>query len=237
MASVAQAETVGLSFWQKMAFGIALFIVFGFVQFAARGFVDFAKVPVWIHMHGIVMISWLALTVAQPSLIQRGNTALHRKLGWLGVALAAGVCGLGSAAGILSIKTQHVPPFFTPPYFLALTQIGIAVFAGMIIAAVINRRRTDWHQRLMLGATILIMEPALGRVLPMPLIMPWGEWLVMVVQLGVLALVARHDRRLLGKIHPATIAVGLVIVLSHLVIELLAITPDWIAFAGRVAGA
>jgi len=236
MASVAQAEAVGLSFWQKMAFGISLFIVFGFVQFAARGFVDFAKVPVWIHLHGIVMLSWLALTVSQPSLIQRGNVTLHRKLGWLGVALAAGVCAFGSAAGILSLKTQHVPPFFTPPYFLALTQIGIAVFAGMIVAAVLNRRRTDWHQRLMLGATILIMEPALGRVLPMPLIMPWGEWLVMVIQLGVLALVMRHDRRTIGVLHPATLAVAVVIVLSHLVVELLAITPDWIAFAGRVAG-
>ena len=235
MASVAQADAGGLSFWQKMALGMALFIVFGFAQFAARGFVDFANVPAWIHLHGVVMIAWLALTVVQPSLTQRDNVALHRRLGWLGVALAAAVCVIGSAAGILSIRTQYVPPFFTPPYFLALTQIGIAVFAGMIAAAVINRRRTDWHQRLMLGATILIMEPALGRVLPMPLIMPWGEWLVMVVQLAVLSLVVRHDRRTLGAVHPATIAVGVVIVLTHLVVELAAITPDWIALAGRVA--
>lgn len=56
----------------------------------------------------------------------------------------------------------------------------------------------------MLGSTILILEPALGRLLPMPLIMPWGELLVMVIQLGVLWLVVRHDRASLGAVHPAT---------------------------------
>ena len=237
MASVAQADAGGLSFWQKMALGMALFIVFGFAQFAARGFVDFANVPAWIHLHGVVMIAWLALTVVQPSLTQRDNVALHRRLGWLGVALAAAVCVIGSAAGILSIRTQHVPPFFTPPYFLALTQIGIAVFAGMIAAAVINRRRTDWHQRLMLGATILIMEPALGRVLPMPLIMPWGEWLALALQLTALAIVMRHDRKTMGHVHPATVTAALVITLSHVVVELLAVTPAWIALTEQVIAA
>jgi hypothetical protein len=237
MATTASIGVRDQSFWQKMALGIALFIVFGFLQFSARGFVNVAAVPIHVHLHGIVMLSWLALTVVQPWLVSRDNLALHRRLGWLGVVLAAGVVVLGSYTGIQAVITQRQPPFFTLPYFLALTQVGVIAFAGMIAAAVIRRRRTDWHRRLMLGALILIMEPALGRILPMPLIMPWGEWLTLAFQLGTLAIVARHDRKTLGAVHPATFAAGLAITLTHVVVELLAITPAWAALTARVAAA
>jgi len=236
MATAAGVDTRDQLFWQKMALGIALFIVFGFVQFSARGFVDVAKVPAHIHLHGVVMLCWLSLTVVQPWLVGRDNLALHRRLGWLGLALAAAVAVLGSYSGIYATITRHQPPFFTPPYFLALTQVGIVAFAGLIAAAVIQRRRTDWHRRLMLGALILIMEPALGRILPMPLIMPWGEWLALAFQLATLGIVARHDLKTLGAVHPATIAAGLVITLTHVAVELLAITPAWAALTARVAG-
>lgn len=236
MATLAPATAVDQSFWQKMMIGIALFIVFGFAQFALRGFVQPALVPVHVHLHGVVMLSWLGLSVVQATLIQRDNVALHRRLGWFGVLLAMAVVVTGSYAGLHSIATGHQPPFFTPPYFLALTQIGVAFFGAMIAFAVARRRQTEWHRRLMLGALIMIMEPALGRLLPMPFIMPWGEWLVLAIQLGVFAIVVRHDRKVLGHVHPATLAAMLVVTLSHVVVETVARIPAWIALAeGMVA--
>ena len=95
----------------------------------------------------------------------------------------------------------------------------------------------DGDPWLMVGALIMLMEPALGRTLPMPLIMPWGEWLALVVQLGVLAVVVRHDRKAMGAIHPATIVAALTIVISHCVVEILAITPAWQGLTARVIGA
>jgi hypothetical protein len=107
----------------------------------------------------------------------------------------------------------------------------------MVGAAIIRRRQTDWHRRLMLGSLVLIMEPALGRLLPMPLIMPWGEWVTLAIQLGVLGIVMRHDRKTIGAIHPATTAAVLVVTLAHVIIELLAITPFFIALTGHVIAA
>jgi hypothetical protein len=237
MATLAQAAERDQSFWQKMMLGIALFIVFGFAQFAARGFVNYGQIPIVVHIHGAIMLSWLALAVMQSMLVQRGNLALHRRLGWLGVVLASAVVTMGSVVGLWATMTRHQPPFFTLPYFLALTQVGMIAFAGMIAAAIVRRRQTEWHRRLLVGAMVMIIEPALGRLLPMPLIMPWGEWVVLGIQLGVLAIVARHDRKVLGHVHPATMAAGLVIALTHVVIELLAITPPWAALAERLAGA
>lgn len=235
MATLAHDDAAGFSFWQKMALAMALFIVFGFAQFAARGFVDVPRVPVWVHLHGIVMLAWLGLSIAQPTLVRTGNIARHRQLGWLGVVLAAAVVLLGGFAGVMAVVAGRQPPFFTPPFFLALTLIGVAAFAAMVIAAIVRRRQTDWHQRLMLGATVLILEPALGRVLPMPLIMPWGEIAVMAVQLGVLWLVVRHDGRTLGRVHPATVSVIAVTALSHLAIEALGRAPFMAQWAQSLA--
>jgi hypothetical protein len=80
------------------------------------------------------------------------------------------------------------------------------------------------------------MEPALGRTLPMPLIMPWGEWLALAIQLGVLACVMRYDRKTLGSIHPATIWAALVVAISHAIVEALAISPFWMGWTGQIIG-
>lgn len=235
MATVTQESARRLSFWQKMAAGLGLLVAFSFAQFAARGYVDIPRVPVWVHIHAVVMLGWLTLGFVQPSLARSGNLALHRRLGWLGVAMALAVCMLGSFSAIMAIGMQRVPPIFTPAYFLALTQIGILVFGAMVLTAVLKRRDTRWHQRLMLGSTVLILEPALGRVLPMPLLVPWGEWVVMVFQLGAAWLIARHDKASLGAVHPATKTVLAVIVLTHVVIEALARTALFAAMAERIA--
>ncbi|HKT84912.1 MAG TPA: hypothetical protein VJQ77_02370 [Novosphingobium sp.] len=237
MASVADARAGTLSFWQKIAIGIAVFILFSFLQWAARGFVDIPAVPIWIHIHALAMVSWLGLFIIQPTLVKRDMLAWHRRLGRIGLALAALIVGLGSFAAIMAIRTAHVPPFFTPAYFLALTHVSLAAFAGAVIAAVVTRRATQTHRRFIVLATVLLMEPAYGRLLPMPLLGAWGETVGMFIQLGVLVLVARHDERTLGHVHRATITGMIVVAAVHSLIELLARFPVTAALAGGIAGA
>ena len=74
-----------------------------------------------------------------------------------------------------------------------------------------------------------------GRVLPLPLMMPWGEWAVLVVQLGVFLVILRHDRAVLGGIHPATWAGMAIVTVQHVVIESLAIAPPFVRFANAIA--
>jgi hypothetical protein len=237
MATLAQAQTREDAFWPRMTIGLSIFILFGFAQFAARGMVNYATVPVYVHVHAVVMVGWLAFMVVQPTLIQRGSVALHRKIGWIGAAWAATVVALCSFVSVKIVQIGMQPFFFTPPYFLALTQVGAITFGGLVAAAIVRRRETEWHRRLLVGALVLFMEPALGRVLPMPLIMPWGEWLALAIQLGVLAIVVRHDRKTLGAIHPATTSVVLVVTLTHVVIETLAVSPFWIGWTKQLIGA
>ncbi len=236
MASTAGGAARAELFWHRMAIGLAIFIVFGFLQFALRGFVDPVAAPFWVHLHGVAMLAWLALLIVQPTLVSRDNLALHRRLGWIGAGLALFITGLGIFTGLASLVLNRFPPFFTPPYFFALTTVESLVFGLMVWAAIRRRHTTAWHRRLMIGATIVILEPALGRILPMPLMIGWSDIPIGLIQLGVVGIIALYDRRTLGRIHPATKAIAAIVIAVRITIYLLAMTPPVIALAERLAG-
>ena len=50
-----------------------------------------------------------------------------------------------------------------PPLALALSAFDIAVFAMLVGAAIYLRRQPDWHKRLMLSATILLLGAPMFR--------------------------------------------------------------------------
>lgn len=226
------------SFFVKLSWTLSILIVFAFAQNTALGRVEIPKVPIWVHAHGAAMLTWLALYVNQNRLAANGNFALHRKLGWVAAFVVCAIVGLTSLAGVRAIEMHRQPPFFDPAFFLVMSQVGAVAFGALVLAGIANRRDTDTHRRLMAGATIVLLDPALGRLLPMPLLGgELGEWVTTALLLGVVGLIARHDRRTLGRVHPATISVGIVLVLTHVLISLAARLPQVIALADRIAGA
>lgn len=225
------------AFFIRMATGLALFIVFGFAQFQARGMVDIGRFPWVVHAHAAAMLGWLALSVAQPRLAGRHARSWHRRLGWAGAGLLPAIVVFASLTGIAAVRYDFVPPFFTAAYFLALIHVSVLAFAGMVAWAISLRRRSDWHRRLMIGSTVLLMEPALGRLLPMPLLGGWGEWLAMALQLAALGFLVGHDRRTLGRVHPATLAGAAAVVGTHVAVELAAMAPPVVALAAGIAAA
>lgn len=237
MASTAGGAASAELFWHRMAIGLAIFVVFGFLQFALRGFVDPVAAPFWVHVHGVAMLAWLALLIVQPTLVSRDNLALHRKLGWAGAALAIFITCLGIFTGVASLVLGRFPPFFAPSYFLALTTVEALAFGLMVWAAVRRRHTTAWHRRLMIGATIVILEPALGRLLPVPLMIGWSDIPIGLVQLGVVGIIALYDRRTLGRVHPATKAIAAIVIAVRVTIYLLSMAPPVITLAERLAGA
>ena len=150
--------------------------------------------------------------------------------------LAVLIATLAIYTGLASLVLHRFPPFFTPPYFLMLTTIEALTFGALVTIAIRRRRQTEWHRRLMIGATIVILEPALGRTLPIPLMGPWAEPAVALCQLFVVALIAAHDRRTRGAVHPATWVLAAIVIAVRVTISLLAMTPPVIALATRLAG-
>jgi uncharacterized membrane protein YozB (DUF420 family) len=225
------------AFFARYALFIAFFIIASFVQFSLRGFVDIRTVPPIIHAHAAVMIAWLTLFVVQNQLVHRGELAIHRMVGWMSAGIVAAVAVLGCAVGYQALRLHMVPPFFTPGFFLSLTWIEAPAFALVVAWAVSLRRKTEWHRRIMFGATFILLEPALGRLLPMPLMGGYGEWVALLVQLGFVGFLALHDRKVLGSVHPATVAAGAILVLVHSVVSLVSTLPPIVSFANSIASA
>lgn len=236
MATTASGAATTESFWERMALGLALLIMFGFAQFALRGFVDPFEAPLSTHFHGLAMLAWLGLLVVQPRLVRQGDLAMHRRLGRVGVALSTLVVGMGFYVGLSAIATGRLAPFFTPHYFLVLVTVELLAFGGLVWAAVAYRHRTDWHRRFMLGSAIMILEPALGRLLPMPLMIGWWDLPIALIQLAAVGLIALHDRRTLGHVHRATKIVALLVILVRITIYVVPTLPSVEALAARLSG-
>jgi hypothetical protein len=223
------------AYFTRFTIILALFIMAAFIQFSLRGFVDVRNAPLLTHAHGALMVAWLGIVVAQNLTAQTGRTDWHRQLGWTGAALTGAIMVVGVALGFDVVAGNRAPPFFSAPYFLALTTVEPIAFAGLVAWGVALRRNTQWHRRAMLGAMVVILEPALGRLLPMPLLGGWGEWTILALQLSVLAMLALHDRGTGGRVHPATLVLMTVVTAAHLTIFGLSVTPAFAAYAETLA--
>jgi FtsH-binding integral membrane protein len=227
---VAPAELREKRFFLVMAVAIAATVVVGFSLFYAAGISSFDS-PWWVHVHAVTFVGWIVLYVLQNTLVFRDDLVLHRKLGRIGAGYAVWVVVVGLVLTPLTLAVGRSPPFFTAPYFLALDWVNIAVFGALVYAAVRNRRRTDWHRRLMLCATICVIAPAVGRLIVLSgntMTAPVNvAFLLPFVVAGML-----FDWRNRGRVHPAYAWGAAALLVFAAATELLA---RWPFFAGQAA--
>ena len=215
-------------FFLKMAIAMAVVIMLGFSMQVAMGRSTFAA-PVLLHVHALVFFGWTALFVLQSALVDRGTMALHRRLGWIAVGWAAVVVMLGIYMTVMMVRRGAAPFFFTPSLFLFMNVLGVLCFGGLFAAAIRLRRRTDWHRRLMLCAMATLTGPAIGRLLPMPLLIPWAAWGVTAAVLIFPIIGAFADRRRTGRVHRAWIWGIATIVAVQFAMEIAAASPPGLA--------
>lgn len=204
MATLAQrgAGAEGTRFYTIMAFVMALVIVAGFSLNLAMGRSSFA-LPAAFHVHGMIFMGWLGLYLAQSVTIASGNRALHRQLGKLAYVFIPAMVAAGAMIIVVSIRGTGGPFFFAQNEFFISNLAGLMVFGGLAWWALRVRRHTGWHRRLMLVAMSALTGPGLGRLLPMPLLIPYA-WPIAVAASFVFGAVAMLvDWRTNGRVHPA----------------------------------
>jgi hypothetical protein len=124
-----------------------------FVGFARTYFIrsqfQTTPLPPYLHVHGLVFTTWIALFVAQTTLIAVRRTDIHRRLGWVGASLAAVMVVAALTAAVLSgrrdVAAGHEDVALT---FLATPLLSMLVFVLLIAAAVYHRRSAETHKRL-----------------------------------------------------------------------------------------
>lgn len=187
-----------------MAVIMSLVIVAGFSVQLAMGRSSFA-VPWPYHAHGVIFMSWIGLYLTQHLTIASGNHALHAQLGKLAYALVPLMVAAGSFIMIVVAQRTGGPFFFHVSEFLWSNLAFLWLFGGLAWWALRRRRYTGWHRRLMLCAMTILTGPGLGRLLPLPLMIP-HSWTITVLSTMIFPVIGMiADWRREGRVHPAYI--------------------------------
>ena len=157
-------------FFSVVAVVTAVTILAGFSSTYVPKLVAGAPALPWIiHLHAVVFTSWLAFYVTQTLLVFTGRTAIHRRLGLAGVALAALMVIVGSATAITVARlgSRGIPGVEFPDVegFLLLNLVAVGVFTILVAAGWYFRRKAQTHKRLMLMATASgLVGPGVSRL-------------------------------------------------------------------------
>ena len=194
------------------------------------------------HLHAALFFGWMSFFVWQTSLVAGGNIVRHREMGVAGVALATAMVLVGLGMAINSIKLREAAGLGDAARaFSTVSVTGILMFAVLVTIAVMNTRRPEVHKRLMLVASVSILQAAVGRWFayflspprpagalgPVPLppvaisVMPG-----LVIDLLIMAAMIR-DRRTRGRVHPVYWMAGGAVLAFQILRVPLSTTRGW----------
>ena len=200
--NVAGARSNDARFFTVMAFVMAFVIVAGFGLNLAMGRSSFA-VPAAYHIHAVIFMGWIALYLAQHITASNRNWAMHQRLGQLAYVWVPSMVAAGCVIMIVVARRTGGPFFFAVNEFLISNLAGLLTFGGLAWWALRRQRYTGWHRRLMLVSMSVLTGPGLGRLLPMPFMIPYAWEIVtgLTLVFPIIGMIA--DKRRLGYVHPA----------------------------------
>src|SRR5258705_3013787 len=152
-----------------MSIVMSLAIVAGFANTYVPKLAAGTPVPPIIHLHAAVFTTWLAIFVAQTTVVLNGRTAVHRRLGTAAVIFAAlmVVVGTATAVTVARLGDRGIPgvEFADREGFLLLNLGVVFVFAVLVAAGWYFRRNLQAHKRLMLIANVgALIGPGVSRL-------------------------------------------------------------------------
>ena len=189
-------------FYTIMACVMSFLIVAGFTLNLAMGRSSFA-VPIAYHVHAAIFMGWIAIYLAQHLTIGAAARSVHVRLGKLAYIWVPAMVFSGTMVMVVVARRTGGPFFFNKSEFLISNLAVLWCFGGIAWWALMRRRYTGWHRRLMLVSMAVLLGPGLGRLLPMPLMIPyaWGITQFITFLFPVIGMIA--DKRRDGKVHPA----------------------------------
>jgi hypothetical protein len=221
-------------FHTGLAIASALTVFVGFAPtYYLRGRFGGAPLTPLVRLHGLVFTCWVLLYFAQAVLIARHRSGLHRRLGVAGAGLAVLLVPVGLATTVQAIRRVAAGGPGLPLPWLPIPLGAMPVFAILAAAGILSRRRPETHKRLMLLATISLLDAAVARW-PLAVLQAGPVAWFVVTDLFVLA-GAGYDLLSRGRIHPAWVWGGLLLLGSQPLRLLAGQTEAWHAFAGWLA--
>lgn len=217
------ARLMRIAGWIFLAITFGAFVQSYFVPLA-RG--EFTTLNEWMHPHAVVSFVFAALFIAQPWLVLKRNWRWHKYIGWGLGALVAGAVVSGVLVQLAAWPTVPSDTNNLIPASFRLFQL-LPTLAGFFIAAVLMRKRMDWHWRLMFHAAYAPVGTALGRFVRMVPDLPEGGGPILsaLMLVGLIA-IAASDKVRYGRVHAAN-WIGLAFYIATVPLSLWIAGTDW----------
>lgn len=218
-----------------------LFLVFVFIGFARSYYLaGLFKAPLpnmLLHVHGAVFSLWVLLLITQTSLVSAKRVDVHRRLGVLGFGLAFVMVVLGVlVANDQLLRFAASPPAEHPGIegvraFYAIPLGEILMFCALVYFGFRNRFRPTVHKRLMLIATIVILEAAVVRWPIFESLAVAESMIDALYVITLLLLLMAYDWWSTGRVQAVTLWAGAFVVVGQQARYLIGHTDLWQTFA------
>lgn len=224
-------------FWASIAaFGV---VFAGFARtYYLKTFFGTPALPWLLHLHGALMTSWFVLFVVQTRLVAARRIQVHRRLGVFGGVLVVLIVIVGVAVALrFGGEHAHSPDRSHTLQFMGFVLFALLIFAILVGAALLLRRRLDYHKRLMLLSCLSLVGPGLIR-LPLKHV-PFVAFLKTGGPLGLFGLdlllvyaCVAYDTWRNHRLHPAFVCGTLLMAFLDLpFISMFLSSPTWTRFA------
>ncbi len=171
--------------------------------------------PVVVHLHGALALSWVVFFFIQTALVRNKGSQLHRQLGQAGLPIAIGILVTGMGTALWATKRDLVTSSMALTIPIG-TLTSLIIFTAFVGFGVSMRHRPDWHKRLMLLATLVVLWPAFFRFRHL---MPWVPrpdiWLGLVLADLPILIAALRDRLVYGQVHPVWAIFGTFLIVEQ----------------------
>lgn len=197
----------GRTFYAVMGW---LLVLVAFIGFAPRSIAivggQMPNPPLVVHLHAAAMLGWVLLLALQSSLSLVGRMDLHRRFGLLSFVSAPAVFIMLTAVTIIRQQdSAGTPAAMIVNNILFLQLRAIVLFPTFFIWAILTRR-TDpqTHKRMILLATLMLVDAAIARMSWLPFNnFPVSYTGVHLYSLLLFVPPLLHDKLKLGHLHRA----------------------------------
>lgn len=167
----ARADSISSEAREASSFYFYMAVAFAVIAFA--GFARTYVIPVatnsftgsaMVHVHGLLFLGWTILFAVQARLVERRRVDLHRALGLLGISFATAMLFMGVALVVRGLEYGVAAGNAAAAQMLAIIPLSqITLFVAFFAAAIANLRRPETHKRLMMLATVNLLQAAIAR--------------------------------------------------------------------------
>ena len=210
-------------FYFSMSLLISAVVVYGFSHTVNQNLIHAAPPRPWIlWVHGIVFSGWVAFFILQSALVRTRNVKIHRTLGWFGAGLAALMTVLGTSTAVVMDRFNFLH-FHSSRTFFAIQLLDMVSFTTCFWLAVYWRKKPEFHRRLILIATCVLLSAAFARFPQVPHI----AWAYFGVD-GMILLGVLRDLLVNRKVHAVDrYALPALIVSQTFMVHLWLLPPAW----------